>query len=51
MVIGSNERPWRVDVPFDSFGRIRPSEVGEIGKIAGKVAFRDLSLYWLELLN
>ena len=35
MVIGSNERSWSVDVPFDYFGqKIRP----EVVKLAQKIA-------------
>ena len=30
--IGSYERSWPVDVPFDSFGQIRPSEMAEFGQ-------------------
>ena len=28
--IGSNERSWRVDVPFSSFGQIQSPEIGRI---------------------
>ena len=30
VAVGANERPWRVDVPFGSFGQIRIREVGRI---------------------
>ena len=30
--IGSYERYWPVDVPFDSFGQVRPPEMAEIGQ-------------------
>ena len=30
--IGSYERSWPVDVPFDSFGQVRPPEMAEIGQ-------------------
>ena len=30
--IGSYERSWPVDVPFDSFSQIRPPKMAEIGQ-------------------
>ena len=30
--IGSYERSWPVDVPFDSIGQIRPPEMAEFGQ-------------------
>ena len=36
MVIGSNKRSRRVDVPFHSFGQIWPTSGSEIVKIAEK---------------
>ena len=39
MVIGSNERSRRVNVPFDIFGQIWPSSGGEIGRNCRKKRF------------
>ena len=30
--ISSYDRSWPVDVPFDSFGQVRPPEMAEIGQ-------------------
>ena len=32
MIIGSNERSRRIDVPFDKFGQNRPPEMAEFGQ-------------------
>ena len=37
--IGSYERSWPVDVPFDSFGQVRPPEMAEIGQNVKKLWF------------
>ena len=34
LVIGSNERSWRVDVLFDRFGQIYPYKLAEFGQNA-----------------
>ena len=34
MVIGSNQRSWSVDVPFDHFDQNTPPEVVKLAKIA-----------------
>ena len=51
--IGSYERSWRVDVSFGSFGQRRLPESGQIWPKLPKteVFFRNISLFWLELLN
>ena len=36
MVIGSNERSWSVDVPFDHFGQKHPTGSGQIGQNSPK---------------
>ena len=42
LVIGSNERSRRVDVPFDSFGQIWPTSGGEMGQNCRKSGFSKL---------
>ena len=39
--IGSNERSWRVDVSFDSFGQIRPPERADFGKMSKNSVFKQ----------
>ena len=43
MVIGSNERSWPVDVPFDHFGQKHPTGSGQIGQNSG---FPRFELVW-----
>ena len=48
--ISSYERSWLVDVPFDSFGQIRPPGMAEIVQNALKTAvFRNMGIY--EIVN
>ena len=49
--IGSYERSWPVDVPFDSFGQIRPPEMAEFGQNVQNSGFRNLSFSRLFLCN
>ena len=44
MVIGSNERSWSVDVPFDHFGQKHPTEVVKLAKISKNSGFARLEL-------
>ena len=43
--IGSYERSWPVDVPFDSFGQIRPPEMAEFGQNVQNSGFSELELF------
>ena len=44
MIIGSNERSWSVDVPFDHFSQNTPPEVVKLAKIAQNSGFPRLEL-------
>ena len=44
LVIGSNERSWSVDVPFDHFGQKHPTGSGQLVKIAQNSGFLRLEL-------
>ena len=44
MVIGSNERAWSVDVPFDHFGQKHPTGSGQIGQNSHNSSFSRLQL-------
>ena len=51
-VIGSNEKSWSVDVPFDHLGKKTPyRKWSNWPIIAQNSGFQDLGLYGLELLN
>ena len=42
--VGSYERSWPVDVPFDSFGQIRSPEMAEFGQnVQNSGFFRNMS--------
>ena len=41
----SYERSWPVDVPFESFGQIRPPEMAEFGQNVQNSGFSELELF------
>ena len=43
--IGSYERSWPVDVPFESFGQIWPPEMAEFGQNVQNSRFSELELF------
>ena len=43
--IGSYERSWPVDVPFDSSGQIRPPEMAEFGQNVQNSGFSKHELF------
>ena len=54
LVIGSNERSWSVDVPFDHFGQKHPTGSGQSGQKSPNSGFSRLELVRatiVELLN
>ena len=45
ILIGSNEKSWRIDVPFNRFDEIRPTPAGAFGQNGKKLIFSKHEKY------